>query len=64
MRNQSLKTLTAGNCAREKNAAMMVKSMYPFYLYYIELTPTWPQFLQPCALLKGLSVPFAASRHA
>ena len=29
-----------------------------FYLFYIRLPPSWPQFLQPCALLKGLSAPF------
>ena len=34
-----------------------------FYLFYIKLPPSWPQFLQPRGLLKGLSAPFAASRH-
>ena len=68
MRSQSLTTTTAETDAREKTQpwwlwpCIKMVSM-TFYLFYIKLPPSWPQFLQPRALLKGLSAPFAASRH-
>ena len=68
VRSQSLKTTTAGTHAREKTQPWQKRPCIKmvsmtFYLFYIKLPPSWPQFLQPRALLKGLSAPFAASRH-
>ena len=52
-----------GPCQR-KNAAVMVRPCIKmvsmtFYLFYIKLPPSWPQFLQLRVLLKGLSASFA-----
>ena len=63
VRSQSLKTTTLGTHAREKMQLWWLRPRIKmismtFYLFYIKLPPSWPQFRQPYALLKGLSVPF------